>query len=360
VKGRICFYFLVLTLWVSTALAVVVKDLHFESNPSDADVFLLQGTKQVPLGKTPLKYQAEFHSDISILRFTLKKIGYETQTIEVSAKQDRVVVKLPSQDFAARPSTINDPTLRSLQQRLAPTIDRTLQKVLALTGPYDFELAGHLRVTRLDDKILLILPIELRNTKDKADPTDLSQNEVFLKKVWDQFGGSMVIPIIKAIRGERLLNGILLDVGYSRLRHGFEVSSHVESSIEMQCVPGTEARQVYNSCIRRKIETTYDSKGRTWSRDVGCEGGFETQMVFDPCLTKIPVTHTEVKIDPKATIVAVRSRAQYIFPIELIEAAVEQDNMFSQLGILLTNEKGETVIKRGLIPSSLPRIQKND
>ena len=356
--GKRILQFIALTAWVSVAEAAVVKDMQFESVPSGAEVYLLQGTRQESLGTTPLKYQAEFHSEISILRFAVKKPGYKAQTIEVNAQQDRVVAKLTSQGFAAGPNTINDPMLRSLQERLAPIIDRTLLELLTSRGPYEFDLEGPVRVTKLDDKILLILPIELGKPKDKINPAAQGQNEMFLKMVWDQFGPSMVIPLSKAVHSESLLNGVILDLRYSRVHRGFEVSSRMESRIEMECIPGTETRQVYNPCLRRKIETYY-SMGQMMTRDAGCEGGYQPQMVYNPCITKGPVTHTEVKIDPKSTTMPAQSRAQYVFPIELLEVASEQEKVYPQLGILLTNEKGEIVIKRGFIPSSLPRIPKD-
>jgi len=350
---------LTLSLWTLDARAVVVKKLRLESVPSGAEAYLLQGMKEVYLGNTPMEYQAEFHSEISILRMAFKKPGYDTKTIEVSAKQDRVEVNLVPRSLTADPGTFNDATLRDVQNRVNSTIKQTLPKLLAARGPYEFELAGPLRVTRLDDKILLILPIELGKAKDKVDRPAQDQNEIFLKTIWDQFGQGMVIPLVKEVRNEPLLSGILLDVDYSRVGHGFVgVRTRVESRIEMKCVPGTEARQVYNPCLRRKTETYY-SMGQRMTRDAGCEGGYQTQMVYNPCITKVPVTRTEVKIDPKATSVTIQSRAQYVFPIELIEIAGEQDKVFSQLGILMTNERGETVTKRGLIPSSLPRIPKH-
>jgi hypothetical protein len=336
--GKRILQFMVFTAWISVVQAAEAKDLQFESVPSGAEVYLLQGTRQEFLGTTPLKYEAEFHSEMSILRFALKKSGHKAQTVEVNAQQDRVVVKLTSQGFAANPSAINDPILRSLQERLAPTIDRTLPKLLAARSPYEFDLAGPVRVTRLDDKILLILPIELGKPKDKISPTAQGQNEVFLKMLWDQFGQNMVIPLAKAVRSERLLNGIVLDLGYSLVRHGFEVGSHMESRTEMQCVPGTEMRSIYNYCLTMRGTT--------------CVGGLEMQPVYDPCLTKVPVKYMEWKADPKATTVSIKSRARYVFPIELIELAGEQDKVFSQLGIQMTNERGEIVIKRGFIPSS--------
>jgi hypothetical protein len=42
--------------------------------------------------------------------------------------------------------------------------------------------------------------------------------------------------------------------------------------------------------------------------------------------------------------------------MELIKEGDKQDKVFPKLGILLTNEQGEIVIKRGFVPSSLPRI----
>ena len=355
--GKGILLFIVLIAWISEVQAAVVKDLQFESVPPGAEVLLLQGTRQESLGTTPLTYQAEFHSDISILRFVIKKSGYKTQTIEVDAQQKKVTAKLTSQGFAADPGTINDPMLRSIQARLAPAIDRTLSKLPATKGEYEYELASPVRVAKMDDKILLILPLRLGATKGKTAPAGQSQNEEFLKAVWNHLGKKMMIPLGTAVRSERQLHGIVLDIDCSRLRHGFGVSSHMESRIEMECVAGTEMKQEYNPCVRHRMDTYYDaSLNRMVTRDGGCEGGYEMRSVYNPCLTKVPVTRTQVKIDPKATTVALQSRAQYVMPMELIKEGDKQDKVFSKLGILLTNEQGEIVIKRGFVPSSLPRI----
>lgn len=349
---------LLVVISVLPAYGTMEKDLNIESVPSGADVYLKQATREILIGKTPFIYRAEFHSEVSILRMTFKKQGYETKTFEVSAKQDKVEVNLVSRPLFADPDTIQDPTLRQLQKRLAAEFNFKLQEFLSSKGPFEFDLAAPAWVTRLDDKIFLILPVELGKSKERMNPLAQSQNEVFLRIVWEQFGQGMVIPLVKEVHNEPLLNGILLDIGYSRVRYGFDVSSHMESRIEMECVPGMEARQVYNPCLRRKIETYY-SMGHIMTRDAGCEGGFQTQMVHNPCVTKVPVTRTEVKIDPKSTTIPAHSRAQYVFSIDLIEVAGEQEKVYPQLGILLTNEKGEIVIKRGFIPSSLPRIPKD-
>jgi hypothetical protein len=357
--GKGILLFIVLTAWISAVQAAVVKDLQFESVPPDAEVSLLQGTRQESLGTTPLTYQAEFHSDISILRFVVKKSGYKTQTIEVDARQKKVVVKLTSQGFAADPGTINDPMLSNMQARLAPAIDRTLSKKLAVKGKYSLELASPVRVARLDDKNLLILSMTLGTTKSNTTPIVQGQHEESLRSIWGQLGPKLMMPLGVAVRSERQLHGIVLDLDCSRPHHSFKVSSRMESRTETECVPGTEMRQEYNPCLRHRMNTYYDaSLGRVVTREGGCEGGYETKSVYNPCLTKVPVTRTQVKIDPKATTVAFQSRAQYVMSMELIKLAGTQDEGFSRLGVLLTNEQGEIVIKRGFVPSSLPRIPK--
>jgi hypothetical protein len=354
--GKILLFLLMCGFSTSTSQAIV-KEVNFESDPSGAEVYFLRGTRQELLGTTPLKYQAEFHSEISILRFAVKKPGFKTQNIEVSGQQDKVSVKLTSQGFAADPAAIDDPTLRSLQARLVPTIDQTLSQILASKSEYDFEMSGLVGITKLDDKIFLILPLTLAPAKGMRPLSMQGQNEEFLRTVWDRFGQKLMTSLGSAVSNESLLNGIILDLNCSRLRQGFEVGSHLESRIEMECVPGTEMKQVYNPCVRRRMETHYDrSLNRTVTREGGCEGGYETRSIFNPCLTKVPVTRREVKVDPKVTISGVQHRAQYVYPIELAGLAVEQDKVFSRLGVLLTNEKGEIVSKRGFVPSTLPKI----
>ena len=160
------------------------KQVDFISDPPGAEVYLLLGTKQESLGTTPLKYQADFHSDMSILRFAIKKPGYKAETIEVNAQQDKVTVSLTPQGFAAAPGIISDPVLSSLQARVSPSIDRTLRERLPGKGPYECDVAGPVRVARLDDNVFLVLPMTM--TKGNKPPT--GHEEEFLKLVWDQLG----------------------------------------------------------------------------------------------------------------------------------------------------------------------------
>lgn len=345
-----------LLLWVSIAQAVVDKDLHLESVPSGAKVYLLQGRRQVFLGATPLKYRASFHSKISVLRFSVKKSGYEPRNIEVDATQNRISVKLISRTFAAHPSTIDDLKLRSLQKRLAPVIDTTLSGLANEKGSFAFNIGRRVRISKLDHKNYVILPVEIERPEGGHKDFIRSRNEAFIRQVWDQIGREVVIPLAKATRKRAELEGVVLDVNLSQVHRGFKVSSHVKSQTEMKCVPGTVMKQVYNPCLRRRTEYYRDSYGNVHTRMGSCEGGLVTTSVYDPCAQRIPVISRQTKINPEATIKRAQSRLQYILSMDSIDLATKHGKEYSQLGILLTDEKGEIVTKRGPVPSSLLRI----
>jgi hypothetical protein len=355
-NGRIIPILALLTLWVSTAQAVVDKDLYFESVPSGAKVYLLQGKRQVLLGTSPLKYRASFHSEISILRFSVQKSGYESQTIEVSAKQNRISVKLTSRTFAAHPDTIGNPKLRSLQKKLAPVVDTTVSGLATAQGPFAYTIGRRVRVSKLDHKYYLILPVEIERSEKGHKDLIRSKNEAFIRQVWDQIGREVVIPLAKAVRNRAKIDGIVLDVNLSQVHRGFKVSSHTKTKTEMKCVPGTVMQNVYNPCLRRRTEYYRDSYGNLHTRMGSCEGGWVTAPVYNPCAQRIPVISREMKIDPEATIRKVQSKLQYIFAMGSIDLATKNRKEYSQLGILFIDEKGKIVTKRGPVPSSLPKI----
>ena len=350
--SRVILQFLLLTMWAFTAQAVVVRDLQFESLPSGAEVYLLEGSRQELLGTTPLKYQAEFHSDMSILRFAVKKSGYESQTIEVNAQQDRVVVNLPSQGLAASASSVSDPELRKLQTRLASSIDRTLSELHLAKGPYTYTVSGRVFLAKLDAKIFLVVPVEIKEGGDRGG-SSRQDNEEFLRAVWDQIGQEIVGPLALVMPREGPAIGMIIDIGYQQLRRGFSVSSQWETIQEMKCFPGSVERQVYDPCARM----VYDHSSAGISNTQRCEGGLVTRFVLDPCAYKVSVPRSQVKVDPSATVGKVPLKAQYVLPTALIDQAAGKQDFYQQLGLLLTGENGEILFKKGEVPSTLPMIR---
>ena len=346
--GKVFLYVVIIGFWASAAQAVVVKELQFESEPPGAEVFLLQGTRQVPLGTTPLRYQAEFHSEVSILRFLLKKVGFEPQTIEASAKQDKVSIRFASRSFAAKPSTIEDPELRSLQERLAPIVDRTFSKIEPTKGQFAYEIRPQAKVVRFDGKIFLIVPVDLQGKEEYRSGGSDQENDKFLREIWDQVGKGILTPLAQGLYKEHASLSILLDVGYSGVQHGFSVGGRLETYQEMQCFPGMVQKEVWDPCATMVYDPRFLSERR-------CEQGFVTKMVYDPCATKAPVTRSQLKADPSATVQTAQLKAQYVIFPTLMKGLLERQDIYAKLGVLLTKEGGQTIFRRGEIPSTLPK-----
>jgi len=346
-----------LGIWISSSRAEVVKELRIESAPAGAEVFLKQGERETPIGKTPLTYKAEFHSEISILRMVFRKGGYQELLLEVSAKQDKVVANLAPRGIAANPTEHKDPELRAIQQRLNPLLNQTVPGMLEAKGPFDFDLAGPIRVARMDKKVFVVVPVALGSSKVSLKESGKARQEELLKAVWNQCGGSLAIPLARKLQGQAGIDGIVLDVAFNEQRYLFGVESRVETRVEMQCVPGNRMQQVFDACARRRMETYRDPSGIYSTRDAGCEGGYVTRPVYDPCASKIPVTKSEVKVDPRAGVTRDQARARYILPLALIGQGATAEKLYEKVGVQLTDAKGTQIMGKGNLPAAPPGPQ---
>jgi hypothetical protein len=81
-------------LWLAAARAEIKKTVELTSEPPGAQVSLAIGGQNKPIGKTPLKYEAEFHSEMSVLRLHFALEGYRERTLELNAGDSRLAAKL--------------------------------------------------------------------------------------------------------------------------------------------------------------------------------------------------------------------------------------------------------------------------
>jgi len=58
-----------------------------------------------------------------------------------------------------------------------------------------------------------------------------------------------------------------------------------------------------------------------------------------------------------ATVSKAQLKAHYVLSPALIEKAAEKQDPYQQLGLLLTGENGEVLVRKGEIPSALPNIR---
>lgn len=316
------------------ALPEIKKTLHFESTPSGAEVYVKEGTREVSLGTTPLDYPAEFHSEMSVLRFTLKKKLYKPLAIEISAKEDRVSPSLVPLAIGQDPAKLTDPELRALQERLNPLLDRVLPPLLGKAGAFEFDLAEPVTVDRPkgEKTVLLAVPIQLGRSNVKLEGTGEARYGAFAKALWQQFGNTLALPLAKTLQNEKGLNEILMAVYFDEQRNLFGVESHVETRTEMECVAGYDQVFEYDACA-------YYVNGN-------CRGGNKMKSRYNPCQFRRPVTKSELKINPQAGVTRTQAQAGFFLPINLSQQASDADALFEKIDVLVTDAKGKQLFGR--------------
>ena len=338
-------------VFVFSASAIVEKEMKIESVPTAAEAYLMRGTRELPLGKTPLVHRLEFHSEISVIRMHFKKKGYKPLTIQVSASQDKVVAKLEALSIVAEPHIHKDAYLRNLQKKLNPIMSRAVPKLLEEEVQQNFNLAGPIKVAGGRGNAFLIVPIVIGDLKGEVKGTGKARQEILLKALWDQLGGSIAIPLAREIRGHEALKGIVLDVRFDELRYIHQVVPTLKEKVDMECVPGYRTQMVmqyrqvpyyrdeYRNGVSRRVLAGY----RTESRLV-------PQQVYDPCLRKRPVTKRFVQYDPKGRMAKDQARALYLLPFEALQRERAPKELYQRLSILLTDSKGKQLKSQGTIP----------
>lgn len=336
-----------LLLSLPDAGATVVQRLEITSVPAGAQVSLYRGSREVPIGKTPFTYEASFHSQISVLRLVFRKTGYEGKIVKIKADDRHVIAELKGVELASEPSAHRDPQLRGIQRRLNPTIERTLLGLLQRVQGVDLDLAGKATVERLGGRIYLVVPLLLRNREGRVKKQREARGKEFVASAWRELGSDVVIPLAKKLKKQRDLHGLVLDIYLDERRFHFNVSSRVESHIEMKCVPGYVMRNVYDACAKRRIEYSTDSSGFSESRDAGCQGGMMMKSVYDPCASRMPATKSQVVVDPTAEVVRGKGRARFALPLSLVSGRAVP---FEEVALVLQDAGGRTRFSQGEIP----------
>ncbi len=339
-----CFLSAALYGAATVSFAEIEKKLRLESEPPGAQLYLLRGSQRIPLGSTPLDYQAEFHSEMSILRFAFERPGYAAKTLEVSASQDRVVATLAGRILVADPATHQDERLRLLQQRLNPALSDALPKVLAQRPEWGLDIAGVVRVRQLGDGVYLHVPITITKLGEgKREEQDA--HGALARQVWNGAGREVVSGLQSRLAPRSALVGLILEAQLATATQQFQVTSRVETGIEMVCVSGT--KRIYDICatMRPKIECVgYPCTPRNTGME--CVPGFK--HVHDSCATRAPATKSTLKVDPKATTKAQRVRVYFI---SIFGAAAGSSS--GRPAMLQLDESGRTVFKQGDIPDQL-------
>jgi hypothetical protein len=346
---------LVLGLSGGQLRAEVVKDIRIESDPPGAIVEMLVGTKREPVGQTPLTYRAEFHSEISVLRFSARKPGYVAREFEVTGKDDRVMVHLKERSFTTSPAKLNDPGLQKLQEQLVAPTEKVVREALRKQEPFEVDLAREIQVQRIDGDAYLVVPLAVGHAPVDYRQVGAGNAQAFLADLWNQLGDGFAVPLVQAERKVEGLKGIVLDVDYSRVQSGFGVGLRVESNVEMQCQPGTKTQTVFDPCATRRMGRTFNAQTGVWesSGQLECVGGMVTKLVFDPCASRVQVTKTTIVADPKVTFGQAKSKARYVGSLRAFGTAAHAKDVYERIGAVLTDNNGGTLARQGDLPTSL-------
>ena len=312
----------------AASYAEVIKNVRLESDPPGASVALLVGTKHEIIGKTPINYRAEFHSEMSVLRLSFELPGYSPQIIELSASQSHAFIKFERRKLAATPASMTDANLRSIQEQIGPIIERVLPGLLKTSSDSTLDVDGLVRVDRLDDKIYLIVPISAANK-------DLST--MGAERWWDETGRHVITGLDGNLSGLPTIAGIVLILHGGAVQHQFGVSSHIENTVEMECVPGTDYRE--QPCMYGE----------------NCPTGYKTIAVYNPCQTRVPVTKSTVKVDPSASTVQSHASIYYVATYDAVGKPM--DRSFAKIGVLQVAPGGGRVFTQGTLPNGLETIR---
>lgn len=304
----------------------ITKSLAIESDPPGAEVFFKQGTKEVPVGKTPLTYQAEFHSKISILRMGFKKKGFEPLTLEVSAAQDRVQAVLKAVTLVESPTVHQDPALKALQERLNPILLKNLPNALETEGPFALDMGAPLRVADLDGEHALLITFFLHDASALPKGGGKERQQALLKMLWGHVSKTFLVPLAASLQGEKDLDSFLVQVLFNEQQIIFGVGVKTQSNVSVRCVP--------------EMQGQYNLYGKY-------------VMVYNPCARLERVVTTELKADPKTKTLQGEARAQYAVPLALLAKPEAPDALYDRIGVLLIDAKGETVERHGAMQESL-------
>jgi hypothetical protein len=335
--------FIALSVQTLPALAEITKDIKIDSKPEGAEAYSPEGTRNRLLGKTPFVYKAEFHSEISVIRLILKKNPYKDATIEVSAKQDHVMVIFQAQEYAMKPERQKDAHLRRIQESINPIINQAVPQFLETQQGTEFELSRPVPVVTVEGSTVVLVDLSLVKMQNEIEGTGKERYDHLSEALWGELGTRLAMPLVRKVRSVPEITGIVVRVGIDEQRHLFSVDRRIERTIEWRCIPGTRTEYQY----RCTTEDVPDAFGHLRTAYV-CRN--VPVPVYDPCANKVPVTKREMKLDPHAGVSRDRASVLYVLSKEAIRSDVSSKSLYDKLGILVTNSKGDQLKRSGSIP----------
>ncbi len=301
--------FLCSGLLLSPALgqASLLKELHITSSPEGAEVYLKRGGKEIPLGQTPLSYQAKFHSEISILRLMVKKPHYEDLLLKVSPANEKVMANLtplPPPSLVVNPTEHTDSTLARLQEVINPTLRPIVSSIWEQEKIDGLAIVSPLTLAKVNGENILRVSLTTGSNRKPLQGNKRQKKEAF-HTLWAEIAERYLVPLAPIPRMEPRIKGILFEVSIGQLQHSLQVKPQVVQTTEMQCRAGFDPCLKYSNCA------FFDAGGN-------CIAGNVQGQCFNVCKYRVPVVKSEVKINTEASVNSSKGRANFFVHEELL------------------------------------------
>ncbi len=296
--------------------SAVLKKLTFNSEPSGADVYIKRGLKEIHIGKTPLVYQIEFHSERSIVKILFRRSAHRSKTLEIDPTQKNVYVQLEQIPILSDPGRYNDKDLRRIHSSHHSMLNDLLPKLMAGQQNSNFELTGKLYFLKDRGKIYLVLPLE---DTTKLKPKYLNPPEPFLEKLWQTINLEILAPLASELRKRGLVTGLIVDVQLTT--------------------------SYYRTITKKKRVTTMQWVGgyeRDWSSTT-------VKYIYNPFHHQVPVTRTERQVAAGTTRQST-GYARYSAALDLIARKKQPNQSLQGLNVLLVDGNGVQKFKQGILP----------
>jgi hypothetical protein len=323
--------------------AEVVKSIRLTSSPPGAKVYQLSVGHRTPVcDATPCNWQAEFHSEQSVLRLRFELPGHAGVTQEVTPNKHSVTARLKMTNAAAAAAyTARSPHLRVMETRLNPAIGEAVraagEDTSKIAKPF-----GSPALREIGGSIYLWLPLAVRNLASQAD----SSKGSMVRAMWADAGAGFDGALRNRLAGKGVA-GTIVDATPGSAGGGFTVSSRMESTTEMTCIPGTVMR--YSSCASQAPDYTYRCyNGNCTSFQSGshCVGGQVPQ--YDACATRAPITKYRVKVNPQ---IAIKHSGTHTNRVRLI--AISDWSGKTEPVLIQTDAAGRITYVNGPKPSAV-------
>ncbi|VAW67520.1 hypothetical protein MNBD_GAMMA09-166 [hydrothermal vent metagenome] len=306
--------FLIIITMPLSINASIKKSVYFQSSPVGADVILVKGAREILLGKTPLKTSIKFHSELSIVRVIIRKIGSVEKFVSLTAKQKRVDVNLKSVSFLVDSGYHKKKSrLRNMQARVNKILSPKLPDLFAVLGN-DFSLNGAMRLISADNKIYLYIPMSVAKVIKNRSKKKESQQMKVLRSIWRSVGLTFVIPIVKKLT---LIDGVVFDASVDIKDIKFDVNIYRENQIERKCKGG------------------YKRSPNNFN-----------EFYYDPCKTYFRVVKKTVS-EINSSLKSVKGAATYLFLSKNLNRKSNDGYFFSVVSARLVDENKKVLEKIG-------------